>query len=634
MTIPKLGRQKPREMMAGIRSVEDNERQFEISFSSEEPVNRWFGSEILLHDQGAVDLQRLNEIGVVLFNHGRDNLGKMPIGKPIKTWIENGRGKAIIEFDDDAESELIRKKVESGTLKGVSVGYEVDSWEEVVAGKISSNGRFTGPAYIALRWRPLEISIVSIPADATVGVGREYEDLEGLNVVDETVKKEDMVRDKPINEPNPAPIGKSEDERALAAEQERQRSLEIVSVCRQFDVDPTAYIKDNLTVDQVRSNILNKIVAERAPITSSVEVTVDAGDKYRNAGSDAILLRAGLRIEKPSEGALEMRAMSLRDLAIEALIADGKPHASVLRMDNDVLFREALSGTGAFSALLDNTVNKSMKKGYQAANTTFEMFTSKGTLNDFRPAKRYQISEAGDLQLLKENGEIKQDQVTDFGVNASLATFAKGWSITRQALINDDIDILTKIPMAYVRAAKRGINKLVYSMIGANPAIYDGKALFDVSHKNIAAVSGGISVATIGAGRAAMRTQTNLRGKEVLNLSPAFLIAPAAIETSAETFLNSLSDPASNNANVRNVFNGKLQLVVDAELDAYSQKAWYLASNPMDCDTIEVSYLNGKEDPTLESRVSFDTLGMNFRIFIDYGVNIIDYRGMFKNIGE
>ena len=83
---------------------------------------------------------------------------------------------AEIEFDTDEASELIYQKVASGTLKGVSVGYQIDSWEEVMPGKQSADGKFTGPCDIARKWTPYEISIVSVPADPTVGVGREFEE--------------------------------------------------------------------------------------------------------------------------------------------------------------------------------------------------------------------------------------------------------------------------------------------------------------------------------------------------------------------------------------------------------------------------------------------------------------------------
>lgn len=152
-----------------------NERKFILSFSSEEPYTRYFGVEILDHSEGAVDLNRLSEIGCVLFNHKRDYV----IGRINRVWLENARGKAEIEFDTDDDAEKIYQKVKSGTLKGVSVGYKVDSWEEILPGKASADGKYKGPASIARKWTPMEISIVSVPADATVGVGREQEETEG-----------------------------------------------------------------------------------------------------------------------------------------------------------------------------------------------------------------------------------------------------------------------------------------------------------------------------------------------------------------------------------------------------------------------------------------------------------------------
>ena len=149
-------------------SDDQDSRRRIISFSSETPYTRWFGVEILDHADGAVDLSRLNQVGVLLFNHDTD----VVLGKVIRAWVENGRGMAEVEFDTDDDAEKIFGKVKSGTLKTTSVRYSVDAWEEVAAGKQSADGRFTGPCQIARRWTPLEVSIVSVPADATVGVGR------------------------------------------------------------------------------------------------------------------------------------------------------------------------------------------------------------------------------------------------------------------------------------------------------------------------------------------------------------------------------------------------------------------------------------------------------------------------------
>lgn len=155
---------------ATIRAMEGegNERKFILSFSSEEPYERFWGKEILDHNPAAVDLTRLSSIGVLLFNHNRDKV----IGKINRAWIENQRGMAEVEFDSDEKSEVIFQKVKGGTLKGVSVGYKIGVIEEVMPGKVSTDGRFNGPCDVAREWMPYEISIVSVPADATVGVGR------------------------------------------------------------------------------------------------------------------------------------------------------------------------------------------------------------------------------------------------------------------------------------------------------------------------------------------------------------------------------------------------------------------------------------------------------------------------------
>ena len=186
--MPKLERtqqeKKSNEMMGNLerslpmefRAVEGEDRVVELSFSSEIIVERWWGAEILDHSDGCVDLSRLSEMGCVLFNHKRD----IVIAKVEKAWIENNRGKAKIRFDEDEESDKIYQKVKSGTLRGVSTGYIVNNWESVLPGKKSLDGRFKGPCEIAKRWMPYEISIVSVPADASVGVGRSMEPVNGI----------------------------------------------------------------------------------------------------------------------------------------------------------------------------------------------------------------------------------------------------------------------------------------------------------------------------------------------------------------------------------------------------------------------------------------------------------------------
>ena len=320
----------------------------------------------------------------------------------------------------------------------------------------------------------------------------------------------------------------------------------------------------------------------------------------------------------------------MRELAIECLEREGVSNAH--RLSDDDLFRRAVSPDSQFASILDNTVKKSMATTYKAAEPTYDKWCGKGSNSDFKEATHYQLSEGGDLVELSQSGEIKFDEMKDSKVTKKVLTYARGFGFTRQALINDDLSILTKVPAAYVRAAIRGRNKLVYKLLGTNAAIYDGKTLFHADHKN-KGTKGALSTATLAELIKLMRKQKNIRGKETLNIKPEFLIVPAALEATASQLLVSTADPAANNSGVANIYRNSMNLIVDAELDDYSEKQYYVAANPADIDTIEVTYLNGNEQPILESQVGFDFVGIRWRILDDFGVTALDYRGLATNEG-
>lgn len=620
---PTTGIQLQRTVDVAVREVKDEERRVSISFSSEQAVSRWYGQEILSHDSGCVNLERINSIGVALFNHKRD----VVLGR-IENALCNDTEKktyADIIFDSDEESERIYQKVKSGTLKGISVGYSVDVWEEVAAGKMSSNGRFAGPAYIATRWTPVEISVVSVPADDTVGVGREFENnIEGevnpmaLPIV-ENQERQVQPPVEPVN---------VEAERQAAATAERQRVLEITNLCREFEISPDNFVTQGTSIENARAAVLEELRTRNRPSAAGVQVVRDEADKFREAASDALVMRSGLVIGTPVDGARELRGMRLRDLAIECVQRMNVQNAQ--RLDSDELFRRAFSPDSQFGSILSDTVNKSMATAYKSQATTYQTWTRAGSATDFKGAEVWQISEAGELEKMTQSGEFKFDEMQDTKVTKKIATFGRSFGMTRQALINDDLSILTRVPEAYVRAAGRGINKLVYATLISTGNIYDGKALFHADHKNLG-TAGAINTTTLGEGKKLMRKQKNLRGKETLNIAPRFLIVSPDKEVEAMQVLNSIADPAGANSGVANVFRNAFDLVVDAELDG---NPWYMAASANDIDTIEVSYLNGDPMPKLESQVAFDYLGMKWRIYIDYGVDVLDYRGLFKNAGN
>ena len=672
---PALGSMQQRTISFEAREINETERTVHVSFSSEAVVPRFWGTEVLCHYKDCVDLTRLTELGVSLFNHNRDKVIGV-IKNPILNEVEK-RCHCDIYFDDDEDSDKIFQKVKKGILRGVSVGYQVDRWEEVKTGEVSSNGRFKGPCFVATKWTPLEVSIVSVPADTDVGVNRTIEEVnkeivqrterreimdlkelcrslgidydkliaQGLN--DDAIralcssiqqkreadKKEDEKKksDEKAKADKKAEEEKTEKEkRAAEIASETQRSVEISTLCRDFGEDAIPYIKEGKSVEEVRSAILAKVKAERAALPGNVQIVDSEREKIRAAAVDGLLLRSGVNVEKPADGANNFRGMKMRDLAIECLEREGVSNAH--RLNDDDLFRRAVSPDSQFTSILDNTVKKSMATAYKAAEPTYDKWCGKGSNSDFKEAAHYQLSEGGDLIQLSQSGEIKFDEMTDNKVTKKVLTYARGFGFTRQALINDDLSVLTKVPAAYVRAAMRGRNKLVYKLLGSNAAIYDGKTLFHADHKN-KGTAGALSTQTLSELIKLMRKQKNIRGKETLNIKPEFLIVPAALEATAAQLLVSTADPAANNSGVANIYRNSMNLIVDAELDDYSETQYYVAANPADIDTIEVTYLNGNEQPILESQVGFDFVGIKWRILDDFGVTALDYRGLATNAG-
>ena len=616
------------------RAEEDggDTREVELSFSSEEPCDRWFGTEILLHDEGSVDLTRLSEIGVLLFNHDVNK----PIGRVLSVGIDADahRGAARVRFDDDEESERIYQKVKSGTLRGVSVAYRVNEWETVNEGKKSENGRFDGPCEIATKWTPYEISIVSVPADATVGVGRCYnpgEPGEKGDIEMDQVNKRQAAEEKRAEEMAAAPQADMEAQRAAVAEAEqravkaeRARVEEISAMCRNFDLSADEYINGGVTVDAARAAVMEQLAAKHRPV--KVSVTADEGEKFRAAATDGLALRAGIGVENPAAGAEDFRGKSLLRIAADCLERDGV--SGIDHMQDGDLVRAAMTGTGAFPGILSNVAHKSMAQSYQTAPTTFQLWTARGTNTDFKEATRYRLSEADELVKMTESGEFKHAEITEGSVKTAIATYGRSFSITRKAIINDDMGALSRIPALYGAAARRGINKLVYEILTTNPTI-EGAALFHNDHGNLA--SGAISVKSLGAAKAMMARQKNIGGKEALNVQPAFLIVPPELEVTAAQLISSVVDPTKANA-TPNPFANRLTVVSDPELT--NTDVWYLAAAPGVLPCVEVTYLNGKEQPTMESAVQFDTLGIKWRIYLDFGVNLIDYRGLLKSTGK
>lgn len=613
-----------------IDNVDTDSRTVELSFSSETPYGRWFGDEILCHDEECINLERFNNgLGTLLFNHDRDAV----VGHIEKVWVEDNRGKALVRFDKDEQSETIFQKVQSGTLQGVSVGYSIKRYEVLdEKDSVSSNGRFKGPdTYVVTDWEPLEISIVSVPADPTVGVGRSAEEIHtSIDTQEEekSMDEKEILKTEDVKSTEPVETGITQADLAKAMEQERKRTSEITALFRDFDVEGAdEAIVMGVSVDEARAMVMDQLRARNKGV--SVTMGEAESDKFRAAAQDAVLMAVGIPVADAAPGANELRGHSLVELARESLQREG---LQANFGDNMELARQAINSTSTFPAIMSNLANKSVMTGFNEAETTFQIWAGKGSNRDFKEAARYALSEAGNLELVPEGCQFPQDVFGEASARTKVATYGKIFSLTRQAIINDDLGLFSKIATKYGSAAKRLVNKMVYAQLTGNVKMQDNIALFDTKHGNVAGTGEALSVKAIAKAITAMRRQKGITGDATLNITPKYLVVPPELEMAAYQIVNSTAAVDGVNSGVVNPYKGRFVVVADAELT--DPDAWYLVADASQHDTIEVTYLNGVETPRLETRQGFDVDGIEYKVAFDVGVDAIDFRGLYKNAGK
>lgn len=424
-----------------------------------------------------------------------------------------------------------------------------------------------------------------------------------------------------------------------AVQAEAQRRTDIKSAFAKFGgvegvTDLQAACENDIACSAQDAN--NKLLAHlgkgSAPIAGGYAVMLeDSHDKFRAGAQASILARAGLEKDDRSN---QYRGYSLMDLARECLAMNRVDVRGKSKLE---VVAAAFTSTSDFPLLLSNVAEKAMLKGYEQAEETFQLFTSVGTLTDFKAGKRIGLNDFPALLEVKEGAEYKYATVGERGETVQLATYGRKFLITRQAIINDDLDAFSKIPLSMGRAAIRTVGDLVYAILTSNPNMADNTALFHADHANLLTAAA-ISTASVDAMRVAMAKQK--AGGGALNIKLAKLIVPVAQGGNARVVANSefevgtldATNKLSNRNNtVPNSVRGTFEVIEDARLDAASAYAWYGCANPGMHDTIEVSYLDGIQTPTLEQQGGWDIDGVEFKVRLDAAVKALDHRTWAKN---
>lgn len=434
-----------------------------------------------------------------------------------------------------------------------------------------------------------------------------------------------------------------------AEQTERSRCAEIMALCRQFDIPDSeagGYISKGTSVSDVREAIINRLVREKAPIQQrgTADVTMDATDKFRTAAGDALVMRSGIEVENPAEGARDLMGMSLRDMAIESIATEG--YRGLNRRSSEEIYnlvsRQFFNPTAAFPAILDNAINKAYVEGHKKVAVTFDRWTKKGSLKDFKTAdNNYLAGPAGEFLEVTEGGELKHDVPGDAKrPTRKLKTYGRQFTLTRQAFINDDIDLVTKIPARYAASARKTINKQCCQIMVNGPAIYDGTPVFSKEHGNLVKTGTGITQASMQIMIMALQTQKDEFGEAII-VRPAKILVPVGYAFDMYTMFYSPTINTEGNTQAVNPlyrYREQIEIIEEPTLNVLcggfgNVMPWFLIGAADDTDFIEVDYLNGQEIPTIRRMENPGTLGFIWDIYLDWGISVMDFRGAVKNPG-
>ncbi len=436
---------------------------------------------------------------------------------------------------------------------------------------------------------------------------------------------------KPTQQPQPNSSPEPQPSATYADEQTRLNGIKDLFAMfggRHNELMITCLADANCSVEKAREQLLNTIAQQQNPEPSNkdnVHIYAGNGNIVGDSVRASVMARAGYQDYEKDNA---YNSMTLRELARASLTERGVGVATYNPMQ--MIGMAFTHSTSDFGNILLDVANKAILLGWEENEETFEKWTKKGQLSDFKTAHRVGLGAFPSLRQVREGAEYKYVTLDDKGETIALATYGELFSITRQAIINDDMNMLTDVPMKFGRAAKATVGDLVYTVLIDNEKMSDKKALFSTDHKNM--ITGGMDVETISAGRTAMRQQKE--GERTLNIRPAFMLVPTTLETQAIQVVKSGSVKGADvNANIINPVRDLAEIIAEPRLDDASEKDWYMASR-QGSDTIEVAYLNGIDVPYIDQLEGFTSDGVTTKVRIDAGVAPVDYRGLLKVTGK
>ncbi|OXS99102.1 hypothetical protein B7H23_12925 [Notoacmeibacter marinus] len=612
-----------------ISSFDPDKRTVEVCWAAAEKVKRHDyragGAylEELVVSADAVESGRLDTGAVSLVDtHSTysmaDRAGVVVAGS---VRYANGKAYATVKLSRHGLGQRLADDLADDMPFPVSVGYRILAYEEVDA---VDDGQL--PTRRITRWEPLELTACPVQADPQAH-SRSFNDKEGQMADQQDAAARSAVENSP---PRPTVA-------------RQNRTAEIIATCRQFNIQDETFIAQHITAQSsdsaLRNAILDSVVDRQEasptfPIVETREMQTDLSDRggVFQARQEAIACR--MTGERPSDVARQFMETPLIDHARAMVESDGR---RVSIWSRDEVLQRAMHTTSDFPLLLQSSAERVLLQEYERARSPIrDVLTRQMTRPDFRPQQRVRITDMGELKKVNEHGEIKSTTRGEVGSTLyPLDEYGRIFSLTRKAIINDDLGALSDFSRHAGRATADTENQIMFDLFTANDGAgpinpETGQTLFHAEHGNLGSAVA-LSTEAIGGARATMRQQRgNPNGdgrRSFINVQPKYLVVGPLLETLAEQILATIYPPTVNDANV---FSKRLELLVEPRIEDHR---WYLFADPAINRVLECSYLAGSEGPKVATQDGFEVTGVRFRVLLDFGAGAVDYHGAYRNPG-
>ncbi|PYF11019.1 HK97 family phage prohead protease [Rhodobacter viridis] len=507
------------------------------------------------------------------------------VGRAFGIAVDGSAVTASLRLGMATDIEPLFERVRDGVLRHVSAGYQVLEWAE------SFDPDTRQRTKTATRWRLLEVSLTPIPADHRAIIQRR-----SATMPLDTETRPDFVE-------------------------------AIRSACGLTEEWAEGMAATDLDEDAIRAAAREELLKRQAP---RIRVTRSHDDpaQVQTRAADALAFRMAGG-ELPA-AAREFVGMSLLDHAREALARAG---VSVRGMTQDEILQRSAMGTSDFPSLVSNAMNKVAAQAYQAAESPLKALARQRVLPNFKESTAIRLGEMGRLEEMTEHGEFKHTSRAEAGESMSLKTFGRAINVSRKLLIDDDLGLLGDMTAAMGQAAAQTEAEELVKLLTGNPKLSDAKAVFHATRGNLVTGSNtdlrdiDAAISALLAARQAMRTVKGLDGKTILAVKPKYLVVGPELEAGAERALTAIYAATSGDVNP---MAGKLEIVVEPRITGLG---WYVLADPASVPSLQYGYLASAQGVQIQRQEAWDTLGLKYRAWLDFGCGWLDWRGAYHGTG-